>query len=742
MTLLPAMAVCLLAIQAVSVAGPAVLYSFTLPTNSPPGSPTNSDGQAPASRMVLASDGNLYGTTLAGGANGAGSIFRMTIAGSLSNLYSFPAATNDAGEVNYDLEPNDLAQGTDGSFYGTTRYGGSNFTGTIFEVSPSGSFSTLHTFAAETINAFGYATSADGVEPVGALAQGNDGNFYGTTQYGGAYGTGTIFRLTPAGDFTSLYSFGGSATGSLTTNGAVPNAPVLGSDGAFYGTTQEGGLVNAGTFFKFTVTGNFTQIYSFNGEAPGSNPVTPNSTLVQGADGLFYGTSAFGGLQGGGSIFEITNTGGVTLLYSFPLLNAGVGATLTLGADGNFYGTTEANELNGNGMLFRMTPQGYWGAYSFSALDTNSDNACGANPSAALTSDGAGNLYGTCAAGGANGSGVIFQIFGPTFIPPFFIPAANPPPALTNALVGSSVTVSFVGQGLAPLSYQWLRNGTNLTDGGDISGSMTGTLSINPVFSSDVGSYALVISNIWGALTSSVTVLTVQPPEITIISPKPDARTTSGLFSGTATNAPLFPGANPDLTRLTGVIYSFTNLFNGSNITGIAPLTTGAHGVSNWSFTVTPFPGTNILSVQSVDASGDISPVVSRTFFYETPTRLTLRTNGKWSRHIHHHQWRDAQRWRKLLHYRQTQVLGVQQLDRRLAARQHPHQLSNKLRANPSFCHAAKPRLDSRLYGAAFAWNCHIFPEGPRAQRFTSLGRDCHQFAGSFRGQSRQRPVD
>ena len=117
-------------------------------------------------------------------------------------------------------------------------------------------------------------------------------------------------------------------------------------------------------------------------------------------------------------------------------------------------------------------------------MDTNSDNAGGANPSAALTADSAGNLYGTCAAGGTNGSGVIFQIYGPDFIPPYFLPAANPPPALTNTLVGSSVTLSFVGRGLAPLSYQWLRNGTNLTDGGDISGSMTGTLTYQPRFSS------------------------------------------------------------------------------------------------------------------------------------------------------------------------------------------------------------------------------------------------------------------
>jgi uncharacterized repeat protein (TIGR03803 family) len=625
--LLAALAPCFLAFPALSVAGPTVLYSFSAP-QFPQASPvTNSDGLAPASRLVLGSDGCLYGTTLHGGANGAGSIFRMTLTGSLSNLYSFPAATNNSGQVNYDLGPNDLVQGTDGNFYGTTQRGGSNFNGTIFEFSPSGSVSNLHTFAAETTNTSGQATSADGATPTGALGQGNDGNFYGTTQFGGANGTGTVFRLTPAGAFTSLYSFSASGTGSVTTNGAVPNALVLGSDGAFYGTTQQGGLGNAGTFFKFTVSGSFTQIYSFNGGAPASNPITPNAALVQGANGNFYGTSAFGGSQGGGSIFEITNTGGVTVLHSFPLLDAGAGATLTQGADGNFYGTTAANGLIGEGTLFRITPSGDFGAYSFSLLGANSDNADGADPSAALTADSAGNLYGTCAAGGTNGSGVIFQVFGPDFIPPSFLSVTNPPPALTNVLVGASVTLSNDAQGVTPLSYQWLRNGTNLTDGGDILGSLTNTLAISPVFPRDIGSYALLISNTWGALTGSVTVLTVEPPGISILSPAPNARTNSPVFAGTATNAPS-TNINPSETRLTNVIFYITNLLNGSNITGVAALTTGAAGASNWSFAVTPFPGSNILSVKSVDVSGNISPIVSRSFFCEVPAQLTVVTTG------------------------------------------------------------------------------------------------------------------
>ncbi len=623
-------ALCLLGWTTVSVAGPTVLYSFSAP-QFPENLPvTNSDGLSPGSAMILGSDGNLYGTTLRGGASGAGTIFRLSLPGGLANLYSFPPATNASGEVAYDLVPNGLVEGADGFLYGTTRRGGSNFTGTIFELSLSGSFTNLHTFAALTNNSSSYGTSADGATPSGALAKGSDGNFYGTTQYGGAYGAGTIFRITPSGAFTSLYSFSPSAAGSVSTNGAVPNALVVASNGVFYGTTQQGGVGNAGTFFQFTVAGQFNQIYSFDGDAPGSNPVTPNSALAQGANGYFYGTSAYGGSQGGGSVFVITNTGGATLLHSFPLLNAGAAAALTLGSDGNFYGTTATNGFNGNGTLFRITPTGGFGSYSFASLSANAENAGGADPSASLLADGMGNLYGSCAAGGTNGSGLIFQILETNFIPPFFLPTTNPAPALTNVLVGASVTLSNAAQGAAPFTYQWLKNGTNLADGGDIQGSLTNALVINPVLPGDVGSYLLVISNIWGAVTSSVTVLTVDTPHIAISSPLPNARTNSPVFAGTATNAPVTNNYAGN-TQLTNVIFSITNLLNGSNITGVAAVTTGSGGASNWSFTAIPFPGSNILSVQSVDVSGNISPIVSRSFFYEVPAPLTIITTGSGS---------------------------------------------------------------------------------------------------------------
>jgi uncharacterized repeat protein (TIGR03803 family) len=623
--LLASVASCVLAFPALSDAAPTVLYTFSAPQSTPA---TNDDGFAPASKLVLA-DGYLYGTASHGGTNGAGAIFRLALTGGFSTLYSFAAATNNSGEVVYDLGPNDLTPGADGNFYGTTRRGGSNFTGTIFVLSPAGSFSTLHTFAAETVNSSGRATSADGATPTGALVQGSDGDFYGTTQNGGANGGGAIFKISSGGAFASLYSFSALSAGSVSTNAAVPNALLLARDGAFYGTTQQGGVGGAGTFFKYAASGGFTQIYSFNGSSPSNNPITPDVALVQGANGNFYGTSAFGGAQGGGCVFAITNTGGVTLLHSFPQLQAGAGATLALGADGNFYGTTAANRLKSEGTFFRMSPTGdAFGAYTFSPLDTKSANADGANPSGGLTADSSGNLYGTCEDGGTNGSGLIFVIYGTGFNPPSFRSTSNLPPAVTNVAEGAPVTLSYSAQGAAPVSYQWLRNGSNIADGGGFSGSLTNVLAISSVLPADAGSYALVVSNNSGALTSAVTVLTIEPPGISITSPKANARTNALAFAGMATNAPLFAGANPGENRLTNVTFSITNLLNGANVAGTATLTAGSGGVSNWSFTATPPPGTNTLFVQCEDASGNVSPTSSRTFFYEVPVSLTVRVTG------------------------------------------------------------------------------------------------------------------
>ncbi|MCM3876005.1 MAG: IPT/TIG domain-containing protein, partial [Thermoanaerobaculia bacterium] len=184
-----------------------------------------------------------------------------------------------------------LVQGTDGNFYGTTRGGGPRNFGTVFKMTPAGELTTLHFF-----------TGNDGIEPRGSLVQGADGDFYGTTLYGGAgYGAGqpwgnngTVFKITPAGALSTLYSFWVTA---------YPYAGLVqGTDGNFYGTTAYGGTSGVGTVFSITPSGTLTRIRSFSG-GDGANPY---AALVQGTDGSFYGTTAHGGPAGGGVVFRLT----------------------------------------------------------------------------------------------------------------------------------------------------------------------------------------------------------------------------------------------------------------------------------------------------------------------------------------------------------------------------------------------------------------------------------------------------
>jgi uncharacterized repeat protein (TIGR03803 family) len=220
------------------------LHSFCSETNC-------TDGAQPAS-LLQAANGNFYGTTLAGGTNavfpcndmlqpGCGTIFEITPDGDLTTLYNFCSQTNCTDGLN----PNSLMQASDGNFYGTTSFGGNNNCpqtdfgcGTVFEITPAGKLTTLHSFCAET-------NCADGATPVGLL-QATDGNFYGTTSGGGAGGTGTLFEMTQAGKLIApLYSFSFCYTGPCDT-GYYPNLLVQATNGSFYGTTAGGGTIVCG----------------------------------------------------------------------------------------------------------------------------------------------------------------------------------------------------------------------------------------------------------------------------------------------------------------------------------------------------------------------------------------------------------------------------------------------------------------------------------------------------------------
>jgi uncharacterized repeat protein (TIGR03803 family) len=289
------------------------------------------DGAQPDGGLVQAIDGNFYGTTRLGGANGYGTVFKITSNGQLTTLHSFNPTNN--GFYPYAA----LIQGTDGNFYGTTAgQQGQNpncsndACGTVFKITPSGKLTTLHSF-----------NFTDGAFPTAALVQGTDSNFYGTTAKGGGNGNpyccGTVFEITPAGKLTTLHSFCSEAN---CTDGLNPYAAF---NGNFYGTTVGGGLYDWGTVFRITPLGKLTTLYSFCSQTNCTDGKGPAAGLVQATDGNFYGTTFEGSANYDGTVFKITPSGKLTTLHTFDSTNGATPfAALVQGTDGNFYGTTTA----------------------------------------------------------------------------------------------------------------------------------------------------------------------------------------------------------------------------------------------------------------------------------------------------------------------------------------------------------------------------------------------------------------
>jgi uncharacterized repeat protein (TIGR03803 family) len=301
-----------------------------------------------------------------------------------------------------------LAQGIDGNLYGTTSGGGTSGActfgcGTVFTITPSGTLTSLQNFH-----------RTDGSFPFSALAQDIYGTLYGTTTTGGANDTndGTVYSIAPGGTLTTLHNFDG-------TDGRYPYATLVqGADGKFYGATVNNGAHhNSGTVFNITAGGILTTLYNFCAQTDCTDGSEPYATLVQGANGDFYGTTASGGANGNGTIFKITASGALTTLYSFcSQTNCPDGATpytgLVQGTDGNFYGTTYSGGVtgicfdpNGCGTIFKITPSGMLTTlHSFDGTD-------GEYPAGCLVQGTDGNFYGTTAYGGANGDyGTIFRI--------------------------------------------------------------------------------------------------------------------------------------------------------------------------------------------------------------------------------------------------------------------------------------------------------------------------------------------
>ncbi len=414
-----------------------VMYSFGAQTD---------DGSFPLATITAGGDGNLYGTTSYGGANGGGTVFRLSTTGAESTLYSFHSVSGSGSCPDGSVPSAALVKGPDGNFYGTTAAGGANCNrtstpaGTVFRITPDGALTTLYSFCST-----GGDACTDGAQPVGSLVVGSDGELYGTTSLGGVSSLGSIFRISTDGQFTRLYSF--CATGApICPDGVGPQAGlVLGQDGNFYGTTVSDGDNGGGTVFSITPAGQLTTLYSFcdigtSLSCPdGSYPM---SGLVQGTDGNFYGTTSAGGAHiaggtslsrtTGGTVFSITADGTLSTLHSFCADNACADGSQPLGglyadADGNLYGTTNqggsagtssgASQRN-NGTIFRIADDGsFTSIHSFCSTVQNDTCLDGRSPVSGLAPDGLGNLVGTTIDGGNIGTtGVAVDAYGTVYV--------------------------------------------------------------------------------------------------------------------------------------------------------------------------------------------------------------------------------------------------------------------------------------------------------------------------------------
>ncbi len=638
--------VAVLNLTAVTTSGVALetLYSFT----------TNSLGCLPFGGLIQANNGRFYGTASAGGSYGVGTVFQMDTNGVVTLVYAFPNG-NASYAPNGSLPYAALVQGTNGLLYGTATFGGSTYDGTVFRMNTNGTGTVV----------WSLHSASSGSVPYGGLVQGRDGNFYGTTWQGGPYQDpyvaplgapyGTVFRLTGYGSQSAIHSFN-------YEDGAYPSSTfVQGPDGALYGTTQGGGTNNGwGTIFKITPTGTLTPLFSF----ANTNGAVPFAGLVQDSGGNFYGTTAAGGAHGAGTVFKLAADGTFSSLYSFTGGSDGSNCYggLLLASDGNLYGATAGGGLYGLGTVFRITSDG-----TLTTL-VHFDGYQGANPYCTLIQGADGRLYGTTQNGGASGWGAIFRLsidsplqitqqpqpqlafagdaatfsvatFGSLpvsyqwlkngtslsdggnlsgsssrrltltnigvadaamysvvvsnlygavtsagarleviFSPPYLISG----PEAQTVLVGATATLSVEAGGDGPLSFQWQENGTNLVDGGTISGSTTPSLTLASVNAGNAGSYSVIISNALDVLSSpsaALTVLPVNPPGTSLGSLRlfgaggtasfnPHAgviQATDGSFYGTTLHGGSGLYGTAFKLNLSAALHSFTNGVDGAN---------------------------------------------------------------------------------------------------------------------------------------------------------------------------------
>ncbi len=359
---------------AIAIAAPAqtvsTIYQFS----------SGSNPNYPFGVMAQGRDGDFYGVTLSGNGCCQGDIYKISSEGAITSLYSMAQSDGTTCKG--------LTLGTDGNFYGTCQNGGANNYGTLFKVTSAGVLTVLHNFAAQ-------GSTSDGCIPYAPPMQASNGDFYGTTAFCGANNYGTVYKLTLAGAYTLLYSFQGPPNDTVLPYGLIE------ANGELWG-VGNGWIISGGGIFKITLAGKESLVYTFEPNSSGAflDGEGPSANLIQGSNGDFYGTTEEGGTANQGTIFQLTAAGVETVLYSFPNQTDGAypSLPLTQAPNGLLFGA--ATDCAGGGCaqagLFDITTKGvYENVYLYPLVCSN----CG-QPEAPLLLSTNGTFYSTTEQGG------------------------------------------------------------------------------------------------------------------------------------------------------------------------------------------------------------------------------------------------------------------------------------------------------------------------------------------------------
>ena len=394
------------------------------------------DGSRPYGELAAGTGGVFVGQTYSGGSNGNGAVFNISTNGTLTPRWSFNYSEHGA------YPEGGILRSTNGFFYGTARFGGTNSGGTIFKIGQTGGLTVVQALVPvlegaeppaslyQAANGAFYGVAArggsngvgtvfkfvegvgvtrlwsfpqspNGKEPAAALAAGTDGTLYGTALSGGVSNHGAIFKLDTKGVVSRLWSFTDGEDGRHPRTELLPLGS--GTNTALYGTAQYGGDIGYGTAFVLYPNGD-GNVYSFTG--PTNDGGTPRGGLVRGPDQALYGTTYYGGVSNQGAIYRITTNGTENLLFSFRGTNgANPRGTLAGGSNGVFYGVTENGGVSNRGTVFRFATNG-----QFATLWHFTGQPDGRFPQAGVILARDGQIYGTTQSGGTNDNGLIFRI--------------------------------------------------------------------------------------------------------------------------------------------------------------------------------------------------------------------------------------------------------------------------------------------------------------------------------------------